>query len=234
MDYKEHYRIDAEEFDYWGEDQFTLTEKRRNQYTFKLANLKAGQRILDIGSGRGWFSLHAASCKADITAVDLSPANLDRIKQSDNRVRTLLADAIKTGAESGAYDLVVALEVLEHITSPEQALQHWASLLKPGGRLLITVPYKEQLRYELCIHCNKKTPHSAHLHSFSKETLCGFIHNSGLRVTSTHLFCHKLMQFLHLDMLTYRLPYLVWRGLDVLSSLSGDKYNFIAIVCRKG
>jgi 2-polyprenyl-3-methyl-5-hydroxy-6-metoxy-1,4-benzoquinol methylase len=234
MDYKEHYRIDAEEFDYWGEDQFSLTEKRRNQYTLKLANIQAGQKVLDIGSGRGWFSLLAASYNADTTAVDLSHTNLERIKQSDDRVKTLLADAINTGAEAGSYDLVVALEVLEHITNPEQALQHWASLLKPGGRLLITVPYKEKLRYELCIHCNKKTPHSAHLHSFSREKLCALIRSSGLRVVSTSLFCHKLMQFLHLDMLTHRLPYLVWRFFDAISALSGDKYNYIAVVCRRG
>jgi len=233
MDYKEHYRIDAEEFDYWGEDQFTLTEKRRNQYTIKLANIHKGQKVLDIGSGRGWFSLHAASCGADTTAVDLSDTNLKRISKTDARVSTLLADAMSTGADSGAYDLVVALEVLEHIPNPAQAVEHWASLIKPGGRLLITVPYKEKLRYELCIHCNKKTPHSAHLHSFSKESLCGLLRSNGLRVISSHLFCHKLMQFLHLDMITNRLPYIVWRCLDALSALSGDRYNYIAVVCRR-
>jgi len=44
------------------------------------------------------------------------------------------------GLESGAYDLVTALDVIEHVEDDRAALQGLARCLKPGGRILVTVP----------------------------------------------------------------------------------------------
>lgn len=231
MDYKEHYRLDAEVFDYWGDYHFTPAETRRNQYIFNLAQIRAGEKVLDIGSGRGWFCLHAASRGAEVTALDLSEANLERIKQMDSRINTLLADAAEPDGLLEKYDLLVALEVLEHIVDPAKALEHWKNLLKPGGRLLITVPYKEQIQYSLCIHCNQKTPHNAHLHSFDKSILGALLVANGLRVIRVDLFAHKLGTHFRLDRFTRKLPYWIWRGLDRLYGLGGDKYNYLAVLC---
>lgn len=231
MDYKEHYKIDAEVFDYWGAYHFTPGEARRNQYIFNLAQVRAGEKVLDIGSGRGWFSLHAASRGAEVTALDLSAANLARISQMDNRINTILVDAAEPGEMGEKYDLLVALEVLEHIVDPAQAIKHWKDLLKPEGRLLITVPYKEQIQYSLCIHCNQKTPHNAHLHSFDQNSLGALLASNGLHVQRVELFAHKLITHLRLDKLTSKLPYSCWRCLDKVCGLTGDKYNYMAVLC---
>jgi cyclopropane fatty-acyl-phospholipid synthase-like methyltransferase len=231
MNHKEHYRIDAEVFDYWAAHHYTAAEKRRNQLTFRLAQVQAGQSVLDIGSGRGWFSIHAASMGAEVTAMDLSATNLERISQEDKRIKTLLADATEALETDTKFDLLVALEILEHTVNPAIAIANWKSMLKPQGRLLITVPYKEQIRYSLCIHCNGKTPHNAHLHSFDKHTLCNLITTCGLRVHTVELFSHKLLPHLHLDSLIKAFPFPVWRCLDKLSSITGDKYNYMAVVC---
>ncbi|PKN71989.1 MAG: SAM-dependent methyltransferase [Candidatus Cloacimonetes bacterium HGW-Cloacimonetes-3] len=231
MNHKEHYRIDAEAFDYWSAHHFTAAEKRRNQFTIKLANIRAGQKVLDIGSGRGWFSLHAASLGAEVTAMDLSATNLARIKQTDNRVNTLLADATEPLQTGQKYDLLVALEVLEHIVNPAEAVANWKAILKPKGRLLITVPYKEIIRYSLCIHCNAKTPFNAHLHSFDKDALANLLKASGLRVRSLQPFSHKLLPLLRLDVISQNLPLPIWCCLDKISRITGDKYNYLAAIC---
>ncbi len=44
------------------------------------------------------------------------------------------------GVEDGAYDLIALLDVLEHIEDDEAALRSIRTLLKPGGRILLTVP----------------------------------------------------------------------------------------------
>jgi SAM-dependent methyltransferase len=231
MNYKEHYRIDAEEFDYWGEDQLSATETRRNETIFRLAQIRAGQSVLDIGSGRGWFSLHAASQGAMVTAMDLSERNLERIRKLDSRISTLFADACESGITDQKYDLIVALEVLEHIVDPALAVNSWKSLLKPQGRMLICVPYKEAIRYSLCIHCNQKTPWNAHLHSFDRYSLGKLLTSHGLRLRSTHLLAHKLLPYFRLDKLCRKLPYYVWQHLDHFCNITGDKYSYMAVIC---
>lgn len=231
MDYKEHYRLDAEVFDYFAPHHYTAIETRRNQATFYFAGISAGQRILDIGSGRGWFSLYAASQGARVTALDLSERNLQQIKALDGRIETMLDDAAEPTKPQDKYDLIVALEVLEHLVDPAKAIANWKKLLKPGGRLLITVPYKEVIRYSLCIHCNQKTPFNAHLHSFDRPAMQSLLSGAGMKVISMKPFCHKLPVHFRLDRLTLRLPYAFWHALDRICGLFSDQYNYLAVIC---
>lgn len=230
MNYKEHYRIDALEFDYWGKDQLHPTETRRNQTVFELCPLQAGDNVLDVGSGRGWFSLHTAEQGAHVTALDLSEANLQRLKELNPDITTVLADACEYNPADIAFDWVVALEILEHLVEPKAAIQNWKKLLKPNGKLLITVPYKEVLRYTLCIHCNQKTPVNAHLHSFDRESLIKLLNHHGFWVKETRLFSHKLLSHLRVNSFLKPLPYRWWKALDRACRLWGDKYSYLGIV----
>ena len=68
----------------------------------------------------------------------------------------------------GSFDMVVASEIVEHLENPQGAMLEAARVLRPGGYLVVSTPYRESLKYTLCIHCNKKTPVNAHLHSFDE------------------------------------------------------------------
>lgn len=229
MDYKEHYRIDALEFDYWGKDQFSPSEVRRNQYIFELCNIQPGEKVLDIGSGRGWFCQHAVGQGADVTALDLSNENLQRIKDTNPQIITVLGDACETTLPESSFDLILAAEVLEHLVDPKAAIVNWKRLLKPEGRLIVTVPYQETIRYTLCIHCNQKTPVNAHLHSFDKDGLIKLLNHHGFWVKKTELFLHKAGAVLKLNILLKWLPYKWWRKLDKFLGLFGKSYSYIAL-----
>jgi 2-polyprenyl-3-methyl-5-hydroxy-6-metoxy-1,4-benzoquinol methylase len=230
MNYKEHYRQDALEFDYWGADQFSPLETRRNETIFKLCPVKAGDKVLDIGSGRGWFSLYAAEKGAEVTALDLSDDNLKRIKTLNPAINTIYGDACDVPIINMNFDWIVALEVVEHLVDPKTAILNWKALLKPEGKLVITVPYKEQIRYSLCIHCNQKTPFNAHLHSFDKDTLIKLVLRGGYWVKDTELFMNKLLISLKLTNLIKKLPYSYWSFLDKFMGMFSMKYNYIALI----
>lgn len=230
MDYKEHYRKDARDFDYWGKDQFSPTEKRRNQTVFELGKIQPGERVLDIGSGRGWFSLYAAEQGAEVTAMDLSEENLARIKAITPSVNTLYGDACDIPLTDEQFDLIVALEVLEHLVEPKTAVANWTRLLKPHGRMVITVPYQEVIRYTLCIHCNQKTPVNAHLHSFERDSLIKLLNHHGFWVRQTVLFSHKLLSLFRINNLLKWMPYKVWRALDRFCAVFGRKYSYLAVI----
>lgn len=232
MDYKEHYQQDAIVFDYFKEEDIGAAELRRNQYIFELSRIKEGQRILDIGSGRGWFSLYAASQGAVVTALDLSQENLQRIRSLDPSINTVFGDACNIPFPEHKYDLIVALEVLEHIPEPDLALKSIRQVLKPDGILLITVPYKEAIRYSLCIHCNRKTPFNAHLHSFDTCSMAAMLRRNRFRITRHKLFVHKLMNLLRITPLMAGLPLKLWQIVDQLCGLGNDKYGFLAVTAK--
>lgn len=229
MDYKEHYRRDAEEFDYFRSERLTTEEKRRTEYILDLCGIRKDMSILDIGSGRGWFSIAAARKEAQVTAMDLSETNLQRIHELEPQVRTVFGDAGAMPELDQKFDLIVLLEVLEHLVEPEKALQNCRALLNPGGVLLITVPYKETIRYSLCIHCNRKTPFDAHLHSFDRHKMKTILHQNGFRLTTSLLYFHKAMTLFRLTRFTRPLPFPAWKLLDRLLGFATDRYSFLAV-----
>lgn len=109
----------------------TLIERR--------IHLPENARILEIGCGTGHnLEMLARFGRVDGIEIDAAARAL---------ASTRLGHAIKdaplpelTGVDTCAYDLVAILDVLEHVEADRAALASIAARLKPGGRILITVP----------------------------------------------------------------------------------------------
>lgn len=96
-------------------------------------------RVLDIGTGPGFFAILAASRGHDVTAVDMNDDMLEKARQNAIRcncdVKFLkVGNLLPFQAES--FDLIISRDVTWTLTSPEQQLRHWADKLKKGGSLL--------------------------------------------------------------------------------------------------
>jgi SAM-dependent methyltransferase len=104
----------------------------------KLA-LPPEPRILEIGCGTGHnLEMLARFGRADGIEIDPAARAL-----AAERLGRPIGDAplpALTGVEDGAYDLVAILDVLEHVEEDREALESIARKLRPGGRILITVP----------------------------------------------------------------------------------------------
>ena len=98
----------------------------------------AGARILDIGPGSG-VNLPILSPRGRVTVLDhdLTSARACLAEGADTVVR---ADALQPSLAPHTFDLVCALDVLEHLTDDAGALRAWRSLLTPTGSLLLSVP----------------------------------------------------------------------------------------------
>lgn len=99
---------------------------------------KGRPRILDVGCGTGG-NLNLLSQYGDAEGVDISPDALEFCRQRGlDNVR--LGAAEQLPYEDGRFDLVTALDVVEHLDDDVAGLREFCRVLKPDGRILIFVP----------------------------------------------------------------------------------------------
>ncbi len=232
MDHIEHYKKDAELFDYFDEDFVSPDEQRRRETVFHLCRAGLGQNVLEIGSGSGWFAIEMARRGFDTTAIDLSEKNLDRIREMEPSVTTKVGDAYNLPFEEERFDWIVCNEVLEHLEHPANALAEWRRFLKPGGSVLVTTPYREKIQYALCIHCNQKTPVHAHLHTWTKGNLRKAFVEAGFKHGCMITFFNQYLSHFRVNTLLKKQPFACWFLLDRLVNKLTDKPRFIAIIAR--
>ena len=115
-----------------------------------------GARVLDLGCGGGLLSEAMAREGARVTAIDLAPdliriAKLHRLESGiDVDYRLVAAEALALD-EPGAYDAITCMEMLEHVPDPASILRACATLLKPGGRLLVSTLNRTPAAFALAI-----------------------------------------------------------------------------------
>jgi 2-polyprenyl-6-hydroxyphenyl methylase/3-demethylubiquinone-9 3-methyltransferase len=103
----------------------------------------AGARVLDVGCGGGLLSEALAGEGARVTALDLAPELIDvarlHLLESGRQVDYRLQSVEALAQEMpGSFDAITCMEMLEHVPDPGAVLQACATLLKPGGKLLLS------------------------------------------------------------------------------------------------
>jgi len=110
-----------------------------------------GATVLDIACGDGRLAAYAAEAGAGlIVGVDLSHVGLsvgrDRWSreqpQSIRRAAFAQADGGSLPVASEAFDIVIASEIIEHVTDPRQFLSEASRPLKSDGAIIVTTPYR--------------------------------------------------------------------------------------------
>ena len=97
-------------------------------------------KILDIGTGPGFFAIGLAKRGYDVTAVDYTQAMLDEAVRNAgpyrDRIRFLRMDAHKLDFADNTFDAIVTRNLTWNLERPQDAYNDWCRVLKPGGILL--------------------------------------------------------------------------------------------------
>jgi ubiquinone/menaquinone biosynthesis C-methylase UbiE len=103
--------------------------------------LEPGERVLDIGAGRGAATFPAAAAVGPggrVDTLDLAPGMVSRLKDDARSVRQVhvgVGDATDPRPPAPPYDAIISSLVLFFLPDPVQALARWRALLRPGGRV---------------------------------------------------------------------------------------------------
>jgi 2-polyprenyl-6-hydroxyphenyl methylase/3-demethylubiquinone-9 3-methyltransferase len=102
-----------------------------------------GKRILDVGCGGGILAEAMAKAGADVLGIDLAPAVLEVAElhalEANVGVKYRAVAAEELAAESpGTFDAITCMEMLEHVPKPAQTLAALATLVKPGGQVIVS------------------------------------------------------------------------------------------------
>ena len=135
-----------------------------------------GAEVLDIGVGDGTFERLAAARGLTVFVLDPDAQAIERARNELG-----LGDRAKTGMiqelpwSDATFDGVVVSEVLEHLDDAtlEAGLEEIRRVLKPGGRIIGTVPADEPLEVQrvVCPDCGRRFHRWGHEQSFTPERM---------------------------------------------------------------
>jgi ubiquinone/menaquinone biosynthesis C-methylase UbiE/uncharacterized protein YbaR (Trm112 family) len=220
FDYLSHYEKDARVFDYFETHAGATahSERRVREYVLSLVP-KETRSILDVGCGSAWVAKAFQSSGTFICSLDVSAENpkkaIERYPSSNHL--GIAANAYRLPFKDGAFDAIIASEIIEHTDDPKAFVAELLRVLKPSGALVISTPYKERLVYELCIHCQQLTPHNAHLHSWS-ETSLRALFDPSIERWECKTFNNKLLVFARTYPFLQWMPFGMWKIVDEVAN----------------
>ena len=137
--------------DYWTRRSHDFGAVRKNELENELGqrwrrelegHLPTGRalRVLDVGTGTGFFPILLAEMGHLPQGIDLTPAMLQEARAAATQrglcIPFLEMDAQAPDFEDGTFDAVISRNLTWTLPEPEQAYAQWFRVLKPGGLLL--------------------------------------------------------------------------------------------------
>jgi len=118
----------------------------RDEIIFQYLPLTSDMSILEVGPGVGFTAFRLAPRVRHITLLDIASESISQLRKNLTSVPNLTAVCADACAPElaavvgGPFDVVLSLDMFQFVSDPQACLRNFASLLAPGGRLLLQWP----------------------------------------------------------------------------------------------
>lgn len=160
--------------------------------------LAAGDHLLDMGCGGGRHAFAALRRGARVVAFDTDGGELKQVRDmaaamiaerevpSPGFALPVQGDALALPFGDGAFDRVIAAEVLEHIPDDLGAIAELARVLAPGGRIAVTVPTRLPERVNWALDSDYHDTPGGHVRIYRQRDLEARLRDVGLLLRGSH------------------------------------------------
>jgi SAM-dependent methyltransferase len=179
-----------------------LAELERGHYWFENRNrlivwalrryFPQAKTLAEVGCGTGFVlqAIHHALPHLELTATDVMPAGLAIAARRVPAATLLPLDARQP--LPGQFDVVAALDVLEHVPEDEQAIAQLFAATRPGGGAIVTVPQHQRL-------WSRRDELSGHVRRYGRHQLIARLQRAGFDVIRTTSFVTLLLPLMALS-----------------------------------
>lgn len=149
----------------------------------------SGGKILDVGSGDGFFLSSAKELGWEVAGVEIDAASAKFATSFGLNVFAGILEEAKYGSDS--FDVVRLSHSLEHTFDPAETILEAYRILKPGGSIIISVPNFSGLALRLF---RNKLDVPKHLFHFTPKTLRHFLLRCGFKDIETNCYSVGIIQ----------------------------------------
>ncbi|WP_207934080.1 class I SAM-dependent methyltransferase [Actinomadura sp. KC06] len=165
---------------------------------FQRFRVTPGDRVLDMGCGAGRHAFELYRRGAHVVAFDQDAGELAEVEKmfgamrvageapEDAKAETVRGDALDLPFPDDHFDAIIASEVLEHIPDDMRAMRELLRVLKPGGKLAVTVPSWLPERVCWALSEDYHTAPGGHVRIYTRAELEAKLKSTGFRVGGHH------------------------------------------------
>ena len=177
-------------------DYVALRHDPYSSHQIVLDLCRGATTILDIGCSAGVLARDLAADGATVDGIEYDPIDAEEARSACRQVvvgdlETMRLDALP----AGGYDIVLCADIIEHLRDPVAALARLRPLLKPDGRLIISVPNIANWSMRLT-HLAGRWDYQerglmdrTHLRFFTHRTIRRTVEDAGFQVERVDVSC---------------------------------------------
>lgn len=158
-----------------------------------IAPLGSRLRIVDLGCGNGAIAGRLAALGHDVVGIEPSPEGVRIAREAHPAARFEIGsvyDADLPARLGAPADVVLSLEVIEHLSAPRRLLEAAHAIVRPGGTLIVSTPYHGYVKnlaislaggWDRHFHVARE---NGHLKFFSRRTLSAMVRDVGFDIVA--------------------------------------------------
>ncbi len=185
LTYEPRYDIDGEQYIYKRNDPYSS-----HSQIIEWIDREKPSEVLEVGTATGYLTSEMTKLGCVVTGIEQDP-EMARIAQQHCQ-KMIVGDVEHLEfSELGTYDAIVLGDVVEHLRNPREFLQKTGKLLKPGGKILMSLPNVANIWVRLNLlfgrfnYSRVGILDETHLRFFTLESSKKIANDSGLEVIST-------------------------------------------------